>query len=445
MSGEYRDHFDAIERKWQGRWEAERAFEAPRRPGAARFYCLEMLPYPSGRLHMGHVRNYSIGDAVARFNRMRGFQVLHPMGWDSFGLPAENAAIKHGIHPARWTNENIAAMAAQLRRLGLSYDWEREIAAHRPEYYRWNQWFFLKMLERDLAYRSRRWVNWCSSCRTVLANEQVEAGRCWRCDSPVGRTELDQWFLKITAYAGELDGELDRMTGWPERVRLMQRNWIGRSDGAIVRFPILDAAGGPTDGLEIFTTRLDTIHGATFCVVAPRHPILARVPDGSPARREIEGFIRRLDARDVTRAGMQAEEKEGIDTGLRQQGGSSPTTRPQPPRSRLPNGHEAPQCGRIPRPAARPEESTAGPLFPAVGAPRRGLRDFHGIEVMSTPGGQEMQAKSIMPVGQRRRKLMRPVDATAVDHHNDLFPGVAKAGHPAVVDDDRARPQAPRF
>ena len=317
MSGEYRDHFDAIERKWQGRWEAERAFEAPGRPGAARFYCLEMLPYPSGRLHMGHVRNYSIGDAVARFQWMRGRQVLHPMGWDSFGLPAENAAIQHGTHPAIWTNQNIAVMGQQLRRLGLSYDWGREIAAHRPDYYRWNQWFFLKMLERGLAYRSRRWVNWCGSCRTVLANEQVEAGRCWRCDSPVGRTELDQWFLKITAYAGELDGELDRMTGWPERVRLMQRNWIGRSDGAIVRFPILDAAGGPTDGLEIFTTRLDTIHGATFCVVAPRHPILARVPDGSPARREIEGFIRRLDARDVTRAGMQPEEKEGIDTGLR--------------------------------------------------------------------------------------------------------------------------------
>src|SRR3989442_3333696 len=318
MPGEYRDQFDAIERKWQGRWEAERAFQAPRRPGATKFYCLEMLPYPSGRLHMGHVRNYSIGDAVARFPWMRGRQVLHPMGCDSFGLPAENAAITHGTHPAIWTNQNIAVMGQQLRRLGLSYDWGREIAAHRPDYYRWNQWFFLKMLERGLAYRSRRWVTGCASCGTVLANEQVEAGRCWRCDSPVGRTELDQWFLKITAYAGELDGELDRMTGWPERVRLMQRNWIGRSDGAIVRFPILDAAGGPTDGaLEIFTTRLDTIHCATFCVVAPRHPILARVPDGSPARRGIEGFIRRLDARDVTRVGMQPEEKEGIDTGLR--------------------------------------------------------------------------------------------------------------------------------
>ena len=253
MPVEYREEFDALERACQERWERARASAAPVRPQGRKFYCLEMLPYPSGRLHMGHVRNYAIGDAVARFNRMRGFQVLHPMGWDSFGLPAENAAIKHGIHPARWTNENIAAMAAQLRRLGLSYDWEREIAAHRPEYYRWNQWFFLKMLERDLAYRSRRWVNWCNSCRTVLANEQVEAGRCWRCDSLVGRKELEQWFLRITRYAEELDAELDRLPGWPERVRAMQRNWVGKSEGALVRFPILDGPGQARAGaLEVY-------------------------------------------------------------------------------------------------------------------------------------------------------------------------------------------------
>ncbi len=318
MQGTYRDQFDAIERKWQGRWAEDKAFEAPRRPGAAAFYCLEMLPYPSGRLHMGHVRNYAIGDAVARFQRMRGRQVLHPMGWDSFGLPAENAAIKNGTHPALWTNQNITAMGQQLRRLGLSYDWNREIAAHRPDYYRWNQWLFLKMLERGLAYRSRRWVNWCGSCRTVLANEQVEAGRCWRCDSVVGRTELDQWFLKITAYARELDAELDGMTGWPERVRAMQRNWIGRSAGAIVRFPVLDGSDRETgDGLDIFTTRLDTIYGATFCVVAPRHPILGRIPEGGAARRRVDAFVRRLDARDVTRSGVEPEEKEGVDTGLR--------------------------------------------------------------------------------------------------------------------------------
>ena len=318
MQGEYRDQFDALERKWQERWRQEGAFEARQRPRGPKFYCLEMLPYPSGRLHMGHVRNYSIGDAVARFQGMRGREVLHPMGWDSFGLPAENAAIKHGTHPARWTNENIIYMGRQLRRLGLSYDWGREIAVHRPDYYRWNQWLFLKMLERGLAYKSRRWVNWCGSCQTVLANEQVEAGRCWRCESIVGRTELDQWFLKITAYAEELDGELDGMSGWPERVRTMQRNWIGRSAGAVVRFPVLDPEDRPGEQtLEIFTTRLDTIFGATFCVVAPRHPVLDRIPAGSPARRGLEAFLHRIDARDVTRAGLEPEEKEGIDTGLR--------------------------------------------------------------------------------------------------------------------------------
>jgi len=319
MQGEYRGRFDEIERKWQDHWRREDAFGAGARPRGPKFYCLEMLPYPSGRLHMGHVRNYSIGDAVARFQRMRGRDVLHPMGWDSFGLPAENAAIKHGTHPARWTNENIAHMGQQLRRLGLAYDWSREIAAHRPDYYRWNQWFFLKMLERGLAYKSRRWVNWCGSCQTVLANEQVEAGRCWRCESVVGRTELDQWFFKITAYAEELHRELDGMTGWPERVRTMQRNWIGRSEGAVVRFPIVDpearSDGGGT--VEIFTTRLDTIFGATFCVVAPRHPVLGIIPAGSPARRALEEFLRRIDSRDVTRARMEPEEKEGIDTGLR--------------------------------------------------------------------------------------------------------------------------------
>ena len=318
MHGDYREQFDAIERKWQERWRAGRVFEAAHLPSGSKFYCLEMLPYPSGRLHMGHVRNYSIGDAVARFQFMRGREVLHPMGWDSFGLPAENAAIQRGTAPAQWTSENIAAMGEQLRRLGLSYDWTREIAAHRPDYYRWNQWFFLKMLERGLAYRSRRFVNWCGSCQTVLANEQVENGRCWRCDSVVGRTELDQWFLKITAYASELDAELDSMTGWPDRVRAMQRNWIGRSEGAVVRFPIVGADGREADdALEIFTTRLDTIFGSTFCVVAPRHPVLARLPGGSEGRRRLDEFLLRIDSRDMTRAGMEPEEKEGIDTGLR--------------------------------------------------------------------------------------------------------------------------------
>jgi leucyl-tRNA synthetase len=318
MTADYRDSFDAIEKKWQERWDRERAFAAPRLPGPRRFYCLEMLPYPSGRLHMGHVRNYSIGDAVARFRRMRGETVLHPMGWDSFGLPAENAAIQRGIHPERWTEDNIAQMGVQLRRLGLSYDWDREIAAHRPDYYRWNQWFFLRMLEKDLAYRSRRRVNWCGSCRTVLANEQVEAGRCWRCDSVVGTRDLEQWFLRITRYAEELNAELDSLTGWPEKVRLMQRNWIGRSAGARVRFPLVGAAAGGDDGtIEIFTTRLDTIFGATFCVVAPDHPVVRRAPSSGPARAELDRFLERTAAREPVRPGEAPEDKDGVDTGLR--------------------------------------------------------------------------------------------------------------------------------
>jgi leucyl-tRNA synthetase len=319
VSEEYRDHFDALERKWQDRWREARAFAAPRRPAGRKYYCLEMLPYPSGRLHMGHVRNYSIGDAVARFRRMRGDEVLHPMGWDSFGMPAENAAIKRGIHPSRWTNENIAYMGEQLRRLGFSYDWDREIAAHRPEFYRWNQWLFLRMLEKGLAYRSRREVNWCDSCQTVLANEQVEAGRCWRCESVVRRRELDQWFLRLSAYTEQLLGDLDRLTVWPEAVRLIQQNWIGRSEGAVVGFPLADGAGGEgPEVLEIFTTRLDTICGATFCVVAPGHPILARLRAGSPAAARVEAFTAAAAAaRAAAGDGAEPAEKEGVDTGLR--------------------------------------------------------------------------------------------------------------------------------
>jgi len=317
MNGDYRDQFDALERSWQERWERERLWSAPQRPTGRKAYVLEMLPYPSGRLHMGHVRNYSIGDAVARFRRMRGDAVLHPMGWDSFGMPAENAAIQRGIAPAKWTTDNIATMRAQLRRLGFGYDWGREIAAHRPDYYRWNQWFFLRMLERDLAYRSRREVNWCDSCKTVLANEQVEGGRCWRCDSVVGRRELDQWFLRISRYAEELVAGLAHLPAWPEAVRSIQENWIGRSEGAIVRFPLLGADGGETgDGIGIFTTRLDTIHGATFSVVAPEHPILARVPAGSPQAAAIEALRREKESRrDQDPAGETA--KRGVDTGLR--------------------------------------------------------------------------------------------------------------------------------
>jgi leucyl-tRNA synthetase len=318
VSDEYRDHVDALERKWQARWREARAFAAPRRPSGAKYYCLEMLPYPSGRLHMGHVRNYAIGDAVSRFRRMRGDEVLHPMGWDSFGMPAENAAIKRGIHPAKWTNENISCMGEQLRRLGYSYDWEREIAAHRPEYYRWNQWLFLRMLDRGLAYRSRREVNWCDSCRTVLANEQVETGRCWRCESVVGRRDLEQWFLRLSAYTDELLADLDRLTEWPEGVRLIQQNWIGRSEGAVVRFQVLRPGGAPSsDHLEIFTTRLDTIFGATFCVVAPEHPILGGLDAGSAGAARVAAFRAGPGAaRGGAGQGDATADKEGVDTGL---------------------------------------------------------------------------------------------------------------------------------
>src|SRR5437867_8337237 len=222
----------SVEHRWQERWATSRAHEAREDPSRPKYYSLEMLPYPSGRIHMGHVRNYSIGDVVARFQRMRGRNVLHPIGWDSFGLPAENAAIEHGAQPQAWTEENIARMRAQFRRLGFSYAWDREIAAHRPDYYRWNQWLFLRMLERDLAYRARRAVNWCDRCSTVLANEQAEGGACWRCGSPVRMRDLEQWFLRITRYADALAAALDELPGWPEKVLTIQRNWIGRSSGA---------------------------------------------------------------------------------------------------------------------------------------------------------------------------------------------------------------------
>jgi leucyl-tRNA synthetase len=306
--------FQTLETKWQRRWEEERAFVVDNQPDPERpnYYCLEMLPYPSGRLHMGHVRNYTIGDAVARFKIARGFKVLHPMGWDSFGLPAENAAIQRKIHPRVWTEDNIAQMRQQLKRLGYSYDWEREIAAHRPDYYRWNQWFFLKMFERDLAYRAHRWVNWCATCQTVLANEQVEGGVCWRCGTEVTRKSLEQWFLRITVYAAELDDFLPRLTGWSERVRQMQKNWIGRSEGALVRFPLPDLG----EDLEIFTTRLDTIYGATFCVLAPEHPAVERLAAGTPQEPAVREFVARMQARDVVHQdALMGGDKEGVFTG----------------------------------------------------------------------------------------------------------------------------------
>lgn len=266
-----------IEPRWQARWDADPGLYRAEDPLAhtsvkPKFYCLEMLPYPSGQLHMGHVRNYSIGDALARFMWMRGHNVLHPMGWDAFGLPAENAALKNNTPPREWTLANIAAMRRQMKRMGFSYDWAgTELASCLPEYYRWNQWFFLKMYERGLAYRKGSKVNWCPKCATVLANEQVVGGCCWRHeDTVVEQRELEQWFFRIAAYAEELLAELDHMPGWPEKVRTMQRNWIGRSDGTEVAFPVQ----GCTDSITVFTTRVDTIFGATSIQLAPEHVLV---------------------------------------------------------------------------------------------------------------------------------------------------------------------------
>ncbi len=265
------ERFDhrSIEQKWQKYWQERQLYRTSADTSAKKFYCLEMFPYPSGKIHMGHVRNYAIGDVIARYKRMQGYNVLHPMGWDSFGMPAENAAIKHGVHPSKWTYENISYMKAQLNKLGLSYDWDREVTTCSPEYYRWNQWFFIKMLEKGLAYRKTSYVNWCHSCATVLANEQVIEEKCWRCDSTVVQKELEQWFLKITHYAEELLSASDTLTGWPEKVVLMQKNWIGKSHGLEVDFRI----DGTDQSIRIFTTRPDTLFGATFLCLSPKHPL----------------------------------------------------------------------------------------------------------------------------------------------------------------------------
>ena len=279
--------FREIEARWQHRWEEAKQFRATEDPARPKFYCLEMFPYPSGRIHMGHVRVYAIGDLLARYKWMRGFNVLHPMGWDAFGLPAENAAIEHGVHPAIWTYENIDNMRAQLRKMGFSYDWDREIATCDPTYYKWEQLIFIRMLERGLAYRKRSTVNWCPSCQTVLANEQVEDGRCWRCDSEVTPREIDGWFFKITAYAEELLAWCDRLPGWPERVLTMQRNWIGRSEGAEFDLPV---AGRPAVKIRVFTTRPDTAFGMTYAVLAPEHPLVDRLVVDERERAAVAAF-----------------------------------------------------------------------------------------------------------------------------------------------------------
>ncbi len=299
-----------IESRWQQRWEETGSFRAEISTDRPKYYLLEMFPYPSGRIHMGHVRNYSIGDVVARFKLLQGYNVLHPMGWDAFGMPAENAAIQNGTHPAVWTTENIANMRGQLKKMGLSYDWDRELATCTPEYYRWEQLIFLRMLEKGLAYKKSAAVNWCPRCETVLANEQVEEGGCWRCDSTVIQKELDQWFFRITAYAEELLEFTNRMPGWPEPVLIMQRNWIGRSEGCEVDFAVAES----TEKIRIFTTRPDTLYGATFMSLAPEHPLALTltVPE---QQAEVEAFVRKLQNVDRVLRTSDDFEKEGVFTG----------------------------------------------------------------------------------------------------------------------------------
>ena len=305
----------AIESKWQKRWAEKRAFETDADKAKPKYYVLEMLPYPSGTLHMGHMRNYTIGDVVARVKRMRGFNVIHPMGWDAFGLPAENAAIKHQTHPRVWTNNNIAEFKRVLGRFGFSYDWRREISTCEPEYYRWNQWFFLRMLERGLAYRKKSRVNWCPKCATVLANEQVVNGGCWRHeDTPVEAKEIEQWFLRITQYAEQLLDDLKLLEGgWPDRVIAMQRNWIGKSQGATAKFAVADLPGA--EAIEVFTTRIDTIYGASAVILAPTHPLLGKLLEGSPARAEAEAQLGKMRQMSVKTEDLATMEKEGFFTG----------------------------------------------------------------------------------------------------------------------------------
>jgi leucyl-tRNA synthetase len=302
----------SVEPRWQARWEGAGLFHVKTpESGRRQFNCLEMLPYPSGILHMGHVRNYSLGDAIARFHRMKGEDVFHGIGWDAFGMPAENAAIRKGEHPRRWTLANIDAMRGQLQRLGFGYDWSSETTTCLPEYYRWNQWMFLRMMEKGLAYRARRLLNWCDSCATVLANEQVDSGRCWRCDTAVVRKEFEQWFLRITDYAQELLEELDRMEDWPDKVRTMQRNWIGRSEGSRIFFPVV----GGNDPIEVFTTRVDTIFGATYMALAVEHPRIPELVADSEQRRSVEAFVREQLSTSLEDRFEEAAEKLGVFTG----------------------------------------------------------------------------------------------------------------------------------
>ncbi|MFW6006362.1 MAG: leucine--tRNA ligase [Bacillota bacterium] len=309
MKGYY--DFEEIENKWQKKWYKENLYQTEDNKNKDKYYVLEMFPYPSGDLHMGHVRVYSIGDVIARFKQMNGSDIIHPMGWDAFGLPAENAAIKHGnIHPRDWTWENISNMKSQMKELGLSYDWDREVNTASPDYYKWTQWFFIQMYKMGLAYKARSAVNWCPGCETVLANEQVVNNACERCDSEVETRELEQWFLKITDYADRLLEDLEELD-WPEKVKIMQKNWIGRSEGTTIKFPVKNIE----EELEVYTTRPDTIYGATYMVLAPEHPLVEKLVAGTDKEEEVHKFIEKVKKqKDIERTSTDSE-KNGIFTG----------------------------------------------------------------------------------------------------------------------------------
>lgn len=304
-------NFTEIEKKWQDVWEKEDAFKTVEDYDKEKYYVLEMFPYPSGKLHMGHVRNYSIGDVIARFKRLKGYNVLHPMGWDSFGLPAENAAIKNDIHPAIWTDSNIAEMHRQLQGLGFSYDWNREVATCKEKYYKWMQWIFIQFYNKGLAYKKDNPVNWCPSCQTVLANEQVVDGCCERCHTPVTKKRLSQWYLKITDYADRLLKDLDKMPGWPEKVKLMQKNWIGRSTGAEVTFEIENFS----KKLQIYTTRPDTLFGVTYMVLAPEHPFVPELTNGTEYEDAVKAYQEECQHKSEIERTSLTKEKTGVFTG----------------------------------------------------------------------------------------------------------------------------------
>ncbi|MCK4586454.1 MAG: leucine--tRNA ligase, partial [Gammaproteobacteria bacterium] len=300
----------AIETEAQKYWEAEGSFRVTEDPTREKFYCLSMFPYPSGRLHMGHVRNYTIGDVISRYQRMCGKNVLQPMGWDAFGLPAENAAMKNNVPPAKWTYENVDYMREQLKRLGFGYDWDRELATCHPEYYRWEQWLFTKLFEKGLVYKKTAPVNWCPHDLTVLANEQVIDGCCWRCDTPVERKEIPQYFMRITDYAEELLDDLDKLNGWPEQVVTMQRNWIGRSEGVELEFTV----AGSGEALRVYTTRPDTLMGVSYVAVAPEHPLAIKAAENNET---LTAFITECKTMETSEAAMETMEKKGVDTGLK--------------------------------------------------------------------------------------------------------------------------------